>query len=364
MEAQEKTRKSNFELLRIVAMLMVVANHYADTAASGCYRANDFLLNRIVNSLYVPLGGGQTGVAIFFMLSGYFLVHGAAKKQKAFQLVITTVCYAWLSFIVFAAAKASGYYSFPGVHLRDVLATLVIPISSGNFWFITTYLLLYFISPLLNDFLKGLEKKRFVLFLLFCYAFWYILALAYRGTFGYYNLQRAVFFYAWGAYLRLYPSPGKRGGMRRLLPPLAGSVLCWLLSAAASYFRYLPDGSDAGGMRELLLLGVQGGVLTPLWALTLFLFFQRLPAFSSPPINKIASATFGIYLLHTCTGVSSLFYNRFPGIFRQYRSRLYPLHSVLAIAGFYAACCVFELLRQKIVRNFQKNKPQTGKTIA
>ena len=343
MEAQTKKRESNFELLRIVAMLMIVANHYADTVACGSYRSDDLLLNRIINSLYVPLGGGQTGVAVFFMLSGYFLVCSSAKKQKALNLIATTICYAWLSCIIYAAAKLSGFYSFPGVHGIDVLATFIIPISSGNFWFITTYLLLYFISPLLNSFVKGLTKRRFLSCLLFCYVFWYILALAYRGVFGYYNLQRAVFFYLWGAWLRLHGNSAKR---RR--GPLAASLLCWLLSGAATYFRYSADGRDAGGMQEMLLVGMQGAVLSPLWAYSLFSLFRGITLHDVPAVNRIASATFGIYLLHTCQGLSGIFYNRFPGVFWQYRSEFYPLISALTILAYYAFCCVVELARQKI----------------
>ena len=101
-----KIRQSNFELIRIIAMLMIVGAHYCGhgvlkVRTSNSYNAflqGDFF-NQITTVLYSA--GGKTGVALFFMITGYFLCHKkdliSQKKiicQSLFyMLLLTLVCF-------------------------------------------------------------------------------------------------------------------------------------------------------------------------------------------------------------------------------------------------------------------------------
>jgi peptidoglycan/LPS O-acetylase OafA/YrhL len=70
-ESQTVARKSNFEVLRILAILMIIAHHVA--LYGGC----DFATGEIsVNKLWILLlaSGGKIGVNIFILISGYFLI--------------------------------------------------------------------------------------------------------------------------------------------------------------------------------------------------------------------------------------------------------------------------------------------------
>lgn len=71
-------RKSNVELLRIVAIFMVVMSHYAfwgimDGNANEAYMIwrQGTMVNKIISSTMVL---GNVGVGIFFLISGYFLI--------------------------------------------------------------------------------------------------------------------------------------------------------------------------------------------------------------------------------------------------------------------------------------------------
>lgn len=77
-------RQSNFELLRIIAMLMIVASHLAchgvqhvldENIAYAAYDSGS-LANKIFTSFLNP--AGTVGVALFFMITGFFL----CKKEK------------------------------------------------------------------------------------------------------------------------------------------------------------------------------------------------------------------------------------------------------------------------------------------
>lgn len=86
-------RKSNIELLRIIAMVMIVGHHYAvhgvlhKLTGGGGYIEGS-LPNKILVCLLEP--GGTVGVAVFFMITGFFLIN---RKEASPQKVIEETIY-------------------------------------------------------------------------------------------------------------------------------------------------------------------------------------------------------------------------------------------------------------------------------
>ncbi len=62
-------RDSSFELLRIIAMLGILASHYTSHGLLG--HINTSNLNMLIAQI---IGFGNIGTSIFIMLSGYFNV--------------------------------------------------------------------------------------------------------------------------------------------------------------------------------------------------------------------------------------------------------------------------------------------------
>ena len=88
---ETKIRKSNFELLRIISMLMILSHHFAvhgvlnslaKTQVNNIYKQGS-LINKLFTCFLMP--GGEIGVALFFMLTGYFLF----KKQTTSILKVS-----------------------------------------------------------------------------------------------------------------------------------------------------------------------------------------------------------------------------------------------------------------------------------
>lgn len=109
-----KARNSNFELLRILSMLLIVIGHFAAHGIKQVLSLDEiecfsWLLQSTVNRLTVcaMLPGGRIGVMIFFMIPGYFLTEQKsegfyllAKKTK--PLIIEVLFYSWLGlFLLF-----------------------------------------------------------------------------------------------------------------------------------------------------------------------------------------------------------------------------------------------------------------------
>ena len=72
-----KKRKSNIELLRIVAILMIISFHYS--FKSG-YVVNQLDYNSIVVKTFYFLG--ELGVNLFILITGYFMVKGKFSFKK------------------------------------------------------------------------------------------------------------------------------------------------------------------------------------------------------------------------------------------------------------------------------------------
>lgn len=92
-----KPRSSNFELLRIIAMLMIVASHYAYYGIMHSGESDSMLWqggtlsHRILACFLIQ---GELGVALFFMISGYFLFY--KNNVSVFKVALKTVLYSYL----------------------------------------------------------------------------------------------------------------------------------------------------------------------------------------------------------------------------------------------------------------------------
>ena len=100
-------RKSNFELLRIIAMILIIAHHFS---LHGGFRVvqSKPLINRIW-ILWLQLGG-KIGVNIFVLISGYFLVSSPAfKLKKVLKLWLQLFFYSIVIYAVFVGTGGGGF---------------------------------------------------------------------------------------------------------------------------------------------------------------------------------------------------------------------------------------------------------------
>ena len=80
-------RDSNFELFRIVLMLLIVSHHYV--VNSGISQLYDF--NNITgNMIFLQLFGfaGKIGINCFVFITGYFMIKSQFKFEKLLKLYL------------------------------------------------------------------------------------------------------------------------------------------------------------------------------------------------------------------------------------------------------------------------------------
>ena len=139
------------ELLRIFCMFGIVCLHTCGLflrVASGISLIYFSLFNSIFN----------TGVTLFVLISGYFGIRSSGRK--VFSLWLQVFLYSLLgAFVMYWGGDSS---ALDANHIKSV----ILPVSSNKYWFVTAYVVLMIFSPWLNRAADELEKRNFLLLLL------------------------------------------------------------------------------------------------------------------------------------------------------------------------------------------------------
>lgn len=140
----KKVRKSNFELLRILAMFLIVLFHgftHINVSSSLNPEYDTFSSNQLI--CFIFGSWGSLGVGLFFLISAHFTVgHSKFNAKKIFKLILMTIFWSLVLGLLF---EHSGIMQITKATIKGVLAPFL-----GSYWFITAYILLYIISPFLD----------------------------------------------------------------------------------------------------------------------------------------------------------------------------------------------------------------------
>ena len=201
-----KHRNSSLEFLRILCILLILANHYS---VLGGIPARGWQ-NLTWGYFFVQSIGmfGRTACSIFVLITGYFLSAGTkpGHNRKIVPLAAEAVFYSSATFFILCALGVRTF-SPKGLLLAFV------PFFGGNIWFVTNYLVFWLAIPFLNPMVAALTKRQHEGLLAFFGVFWCVLptfsskALSFGWTFG--ELDFFLVMYLVGAYLRRF-SPHER----------------------------------------------------------------------------------------------------------------------------------------------------------
>jgi MFS family permease len=310
-------RKSNFELLRIISIMLIMMMHSFGTPLSE--------LNKYVVIAVTVIG--NIGTTSFIILSGYFGVKCNAKKLVRLDLMIIVYCL--LGF--FTDYLINGEFS-----LRE-LVSCVIPITSHRYWFLSCYFFLCILSPFINEYIDALSKKRLEALIAVMLALFAVLPTIFGfdvmqdGGKGLVNMTLA---YIIGRYLgkyaqdwRLAQNTGKCAGYLMLL-----CVVNFVLNAV----MYTITGSDANYYAR------DNSVFTIAEAVLLFLIFRQMK-FSSRMVNRAAANVVAVYVLEAMLShLLRYFYD-----YTVLADRWYYVFIVLAVVAvtFLAGICLEALRR-------------------
>lgn len=337
--ALSKRRNSSIELLRILAILMIIGHHFA-IHSQIAFPSVSVTFNRFLVHCFDL--GGKIGVDVFVLISGYYLI-------RAEKLRISKVWKLWGQLFFYSAGlyllcSATGI--FQSDHFPFYQALL--PLHSDIWWFATTYFLLYLLTPLLNLLLNSLSRHRYRILLAvsttLCCLFPTFLRHSITGELGWF-----LYLYCLAGYLRLYGSefPGSSraclmaAGLFMVLN-LAWALLCDLL------------GTFRPGL-EVYATGFFGMDQLPILVTSLFLLlgFLRLEMDYIPWVNQLAKSCFGVYLIHDSPYIRYWLWNTLIPGHSWADSPYLGLYALSAFTAVFVVCSAIDLIRIAAVEKAQ-----------
>ncbi len=200
--AGTKNRDSGFELMRIVALVLIFWMH-----GSSSY-ANNELSAWICIAVSTV---GNIGVSLFILLSGYFGIRLDARKLIRLDLML--IFYGWLGLAlqyVWGMAGAMG---------GSEKLSYLMPVIGRYSWYFTCYFALAFLSPFLNELVEnmgGLRLRQLLIVMLILFSgvtTFFFFDITQDGGKGIVNM---VLLYLIGRYLGVY-RVGKQYQTKKLL---------------------------------------------------------------------------------------------------------------------------------------------------
>lgn len=289
-------RQSNIELCRLLSILLVMLVHTTHSPLVDLNSIGELLLE----------GFSIIGVNVFVLITGYF----STTPKKTSLINLAFICMFW------GIIKAVCHYLL-GIDLNYTYLFFI----THSSWFITCYIGLLFITPILNSFCNSVNKRTLwgVVISLLLLEMWFDwlpprpeIRLGFQGG---YSVFSFMILYLLARAIRLHGLPKS---FKRISPLLY--VVCSIALGVAGYVSHkvVPGG----------LCGLVFAYSNPLVILSSVSFLMTFQSFNfkSTIINHLAKSTLAVLLGHTT-------------IMTFYKSQFYFLYdhfNGLALIGYWS----------------------------
>lgn len=321
-DGKKSQRDGNFEVLRIVSIIMVVFWHLN---VHGGFFKETLGVNHIIFSIIGVLT--VISVNLFVMITSYFLVEKKIKPKKLLSLWCEILFYSVTIYLVFLAC---GWYQF---EWKDLL--IFIPILSTQYWFASSYFIFYLIIPFLNAMISNISQKQHGLLCLGILVI-SILNIVFNFSVCSFNSGYSAIWFACVfviiAYLKKYQQKDYPWWVY-----LSIFIVVTLISYFVGYSYSNP--------------------LTLIASLCIFMMFKKIKIENQKVvkiISCISSTTFGIYLLHDNAMIRSKLYSDFLNVSQFYNSNFAVLIFIGYAVLIFVICMIIEFLRQRLFKLVKK----------
>lgn len=381
-------RQANFEILRVMAMAMIVSMHFMqkggiltslsyDTSAANCaaWLIESFCI--VAANCYV-------------LIAGYFLVDTEWKCKKLLTLVSQILFYSLLIPIVCLLLGIGDVHAWT---VYDWIIA-VLPLQMEHYWFATAYVLMFLLSPVLAAGVKQLSKKQLeitigLLLVYFCVFKSISPILLSTDHYGY-DYPWFICLFLIAAYIKLYVNredglqvatfeqTGSENGLQlgefkqvgsgnalqlgkvKLFSSAKSSMICYVLTAVVIFlFSFLLGRINARiGKFDYYMNMVYSynHILTLFASLSLFFAFKHWQPKECGLVRslcKLAPYTFGVYLIHENIVIRNL-WPHWLGVERVKGSLLFVPYMMLVLVVVFAVCMVVDYLRGILFKKFAK----------
>ncbi len=325
-------RQSNIELLRIIAMLIIIAHHFAGHSEFE-FSTNIISVNRLwIQFIHI---GGKIGLNLFVLISGYFLISKQSiKTDKIIKLWGEIFFYSITIFLFFV------FFGLEPFSTRELIKHIA-PVTFSQWWFASAYFVLYLLAPFLNRLLRSFDKKQYIYFLALLLLLWSVIPTFTGQTFQSNYLLWFMVLYSVAGYIKIYGLSTKVTSVKLIMLSLVFTILTYL---SVVLFDFMGTKISFFGTHATFFYNMQR---LPVFVISVLLFsgFSQLDMGYSKLINTISSATFGVYLIHDNGYVRPFLWKTVFQNASYSDSKLLIPYSLIIIAVVFLGCSMIELIR-------------------
>lgn len=330
----QKIRASNFELLRIVCMFMIIGLHlFKKGGALESLSVGDknYYITNGLESLFI------VAVNCYVLISGYFKIN--FNIEKLLKLTHEVWFYAIVIFIIFLLGDFG--YVFK---VTDCIRILF-PIIFHQWWFISTYVVLYFCAPFLNTLVENLSRSKFeklliLLFILLCFLPTFNICPV-KNSSGF-SLYFFGFLYLIGRYINIYTVQANNKYLF-----LAGYFVCSILCFTGNLTLTIFSENNS-----LMFYGYDT-IFTFLGSILLFMFFKELNI-KSLIINSVSPLVLSVYIIHEHPRVREYIWQDLLHCKEWIYSPLFLLYTLIVMICIFVMCTAAEYLRRLLLGGFEE----------
>lgn len=326
-------RDSNFELFRIVLMLLIVSHHYVvNSGISQLYDFNNITGNMILLQLFGF--AGKIGINCFVFITGYFMIKSQFKFEKLLKLYLEIKFYRWILYIVFVI---SGFESFTIMGMIKSIFNIAYGVQLG---FTGTFVFLYMLIPFVNAMLLNLNKKlHLILIGILVFLYTIISTFLFHDTYS--NLGWMITTYIIAAYVRLYPCKWFENKKLYIWSTIFSVALSWASILVVDFV-----GSKVGFKNYYHMVANEHKFLALACSFSLFMLFRNIKIKQNKVINTIAASTFGVLLIHANSDAMRKFlWQDVLHNASYYNSPFLIVHAILSVILIYVVCVCIDQVR-------------------
>lgn len=339
-----RSRRVEFELLRILAMAGVVMNHVINYGLDiyGDFRVDTsspagaiaWSLLEILKLMALP------SVNFFILITGYFMIDRTELRLKGIWKVWSTT---WFYAVgIYLLCVFLGIVSFDG---KELLRHAT-PLLSNSYWFVTSYLALLLLAPFISWALQHTSKRL------------YQVALAVGGVICFQpllgwllmdKLQILLFIYLFmiGGYIRMYAD--RALSMRQ-------AVLAFVVTFAVMFAYTLYKNERTGCSLFVVHAMSYYGLVLPL-SVAIF-YIAKAWRIENGKIRKVilflAPLSFAVYIIQTQSIVHNWLWSESADLLSRSNECVLPLLCIAISVAVFAVCVLVDYVRVSLYRLIKK----------
>ena len=339
-----RSRRVEFELLRILAMAGVVLNHVfnngLDIYGDFCVDASSPVGALVWSVLEIMKLMALPSVNCYILITGYFMIDRTELRLKGIWKVWSTTWFYAVGIYLLCALLS--IVPFEG---KELLRHAT-PLLSNDYWFVTSYLILLLLAPFIAWTLQHASKRQYQMALVIggIICFQPLLGWLLMG-----KQQVLLFIYLFmiGGYIRKYADQAL--SMRQ-------AVLAYIATMMVMFAYTLYKNERTGSSLFVIHAMAYHGLVLPL-SVAMF-YIAKAWRIENERIRKVilflAPLSFAVYIIHTQSIVHNWLWAESAELLSRSNVCVLPLLCIAITLAVFVVCVLVDYLRVSLSRFIKK----------